>query len=769
MAIAENERGGSDTAVYPDILVVGDVAWQVVLAPDPKEKDRFFFFGDWIGAPLLKEMIDNALVETDPSTTADRKLNPDYKELQDSNTKVALIEDCGQFIAVLAPYPRKSRSDDKKDKVMRLSQDLRARMDSSRGDGATAGRSKFSECLELWTNGNLTTPRLVVIYDRNISLRKDLDPMKVLVGRLKVGDALMLAIGEDLNDPNTDELDSRLKDLVDSIPDEVRMRTTILVTVDSLRKYGLPIVESGSIEQAVRDVVGHLEKEPLQSLRRKCKHLVVAFREAAVLYVLTPDGCGERIKGSFHFCPNSDRIAQADFRRYGSMPAKVWIIVAALVKQIRHEIKSNSLQPWDLAPGIRLGVSAFNNYWSRGFEEGKPFDLIKKALDLETRKKLQADISKRTRQLLISSLEFDTGRPGLGSSWSRLDAIINDDKNIKRVLFRIVIEGVDTAFRSTAEELPGTIKEPWFPGYAITCPYAEFGSIKTVDEREIGSFTDLGKLIYKYLTDEDWDKPLSIAVFGPPGSGKSFAVKEILRSVSPVKSDREPLNFNLAQFSSVDQLIEAFHQVQDRALSSDDVPLVIFDEFDSHFGGIGLGWLKYFLAPMQDGLFRGLTQDYRVGRSIFLFSGGTASNFMEFREKLSKEPQQRAQVKLNDFLSRLRGHLDVLDINETGERSSLVKVRRAMLLRSLLEKHAKPILRPGTGGDESNASIQRDVIDRFLYEWKYEHGVRSMESVIQMSRWIDGCFVLASLPTEAQLASHVSKWADQAASTAGAG
>jgi hypothetical protein len=79
-------------------------------------------------------------------------------------------------------------------------------------------------------------------------------------------------------------------------------------------------------------------------------------------------------------------------------------------------------------------------------------------------------------------------------------------------------------------------------------------------------------------------------------------------------------------------------------------------------------------------------------------------------------------------------------------------MKRAMLLRSLLEKHAKPILRPGKGRDESIANIRREVIDRFLYEWRYEQGVRSMESVIQMSRWINGWFVLASLPAESQIA-----------------
>lgn len=176
-----------------------------------------------------------------------------------------------------------------------------------------------------------------------------------------------------------------------------------------------------------------------------------------------------------------------------------------------------------------------------------------------------------------------------------------------------------------------------------------------------------------------------------------------------------------------------------------------------------MGWLKYFLAPMQDGLFRGQAQDYRVGRSIFLFSGGTAESFEAFQSNLdgtmdAREKETRAQVKLTDFLSRLRGHLDLLDINETGEWEDVVKIRRAMLLRSLLEKHAKEILRTAPGMVEGRASIQSDVVRRFVNEWKYLHGVRSMQAVIQSSRWIDGQFVLASLPADKQLNAHVAKW-----------
>jgi hypothetical protein len=47
-------------------------------------------------------------------------------------------------------------------------------------------------------------------------------------------------------------------------------------------------------------------------------------------------------------------------------------------------------------------------------------------------------------------------------------------------------------------------------------------------------------------------------------------------------------------------LTAAFHQAQDRALA-EEVPLVFFDEFDSSLNKEPYGWLKYFLAPMEDG------------------------------------------------------------------------------------------------------------------------------------------------------------------------
>lgn len=735
------------TKTVPEIVVLGDFAWQIILTPSSEEKDRFERHANWVGMPLIQKMITNAIKRESSFDEKTPKLDPDVD-------KAKVIEASTVFIAELGYYPKASGGG-KQDPVLRLARDIRAK---PRWQGTPP--SPALKQLKSWISATPSKgPRLAVIYDRGLDLREALDPLKVFLNNLTVNDSVVLAIEDDLED-------DWLEELVGSIGKKCK-QTIVLITADSLRKYGLPIVEYGSIEQAVRDVVGHLDKPPLNFLSDKGRHLVVVFRESAALHLhRTPDGKWPTVTGTTHYCPNWDRSAQRDPKRYGTMPGKLWIMLAAVVKQIYADWGNHDKRK-DLGPAIRLGVAAFNRYSKSGFNANDPFKSIKDALGAEALAELKEEIGKKNaNELLLSSLEFEGTQADIASNWRRIDSISCGFKPYdKDTLRKIVTNGVNAAFRHSdpsspkGERLSADSKTLLFPGYAITCPYLEFGDIKTVDDREIASFLDLARIIYKYMDNPEWDKPLSIAVFGPPGSGKGFAVKQILKAVSPGSANREPLTFNLAQFSKVDQLTDAFHLVQDRVLSGESVPLVIFDEFDSDFDGAPLGWLKYFLAPMQDGLFRGQAQDYRVGRAIFLFSGGTASRFADFQEKLHHDPEKRKQVKINDFLSRLRGHLDILSINPREEddksKKRLVKIRRAMLLRMLLMQHAKPILRPAVSPAESVASIQDEVIDRFLHEWDYRHGVRSMEAVIQTSRWIDGRFVLASLPAETLLASHV--------------
>ena len=70
-------------------------------------------------------------------------------------------------------------------------------------------------------------------------------------------------------------------------------------------------------------------------------------------------------------------------------------------------------------------------------------------------------------------------------------------------------------------------------------PVGEFGALLTADRREIEGFRSIQNLIGEYCSLARPPRPLSIAVFGPPGSGKSFAVTQIAVTLGLDHSDRD--------------------------------------------------------------------------------------------------------------------------------------------------------------------------------------------------------------------------------------
>jgi hypothetical protein len=731
--------GDSSTS---QILVLGSLAWEVALTPIGP--DKYQRHGAWVGAPIIRKMIREALVELN-SEPSSPNVDDEISAANESIEARLLPKDAdseflkaarGEITAVFKKFPKKS--DAKKPTVLRVQTNYTSVSSDTGG-------------LKEYIKGSLDSSidsDIVVVYDQDPQFHSTLEealatrscarepkPLLVIALADKIHEDSLVTIVEKLSEPR---------------------RTIVLATATHLRKWGLNIVEYGSIEQTVHEVGRYSREQPLQTILQNCGHLIILFEETGAIYLRrATDGW---LEGSLHFCPNFDRIAQMDVEVYGMSPGRVAIALASVVRQLDAEPKeATSL---NLAPAVRLAVAAYNVHFREGFNEKDPFKTMEKALSYERRCDLRSwlensDKTKREKEFFVSSLDFRLDEEF--KEWNRLTNVLSVDRE-PEVLRQIVKKGVEYAFRVHKNDKSDGL---WFPKVWIKCPYLEVGKIKTFDADEIAGFAALAKLIRKYLLDETWKTPLSIAVFGEPGSGKSFGVKELLKSINP--DTRDALTFNLAQFDSVVTLTEAFHQVQDRALSSDDVPLVIFDEFDSNFNESPLGWLKYFLAPMQDGVFRGQSGEYRVGRAIFLFAGGTSTSFQHFKNKGEKENFKSA--KLTDFVSRLHGFLDVVDINppkvelstteaEPEHRRIQRRVRRAVVLRSLLVRLAGPIMSPGDKGDDDIANIADDVIDAFLNVPRYEHGVRSMESVVRMSRWIDGELIKASLPASPQLDMH---------------
>ena len=331
-----------------------------------------------------------------------------------------------------------------------------------------------------------------------------------------------------------------------------------------------------------------------------------------------------------------------------------------------------------------------------------------------------------------------------------------------------VTEPPDPTFWSILKELPGTALEDLAADLVRRgktdslkgVPVGQFGKLRTADRAEIEGFRSLRNLIDEYLSGTT-SRPLSVAVFGTPGSGKSFAVTQVAEDVAGGrKIGREGLEFNLSQFRSLDDLCHAFHRVRDTVLKG-EMPLVFFDEFDTAFES-ELGWLKYFLAPMQDGVFREGEATHPIGRAIFVFAGGTRSSFQEFAgettagiDPLTPEQHAAAQrfkaVKGPDFVSRLRGYVNILGPNPTGGTDAEYVVRRAMLLRSLIERKAPKLL-----DSQGNVRIDDGVLRALLRTRFYKHGARSLEAILDMSLLADQtCWGPAALPPAGQLSLHV--------------
>ncbi|XHG06607.1 hypothetical protein AWENTII_009794 [Aspergillus wentii] len=212
-----------------------------------------------------------------------------------------------------------------------------------------------------------------------------------------------------------------------------------------------------------------------------------------------------------------------------------------------------------------------------------------------------------------------------------------------------------------AKKAANDIAQNGLKGLLSQVPTVSYGKLTTADRHEAESYRAIAGLVEGYLGVEKQKKPISISVFGPPGAAKSFGVKELVKPIGEALGRKvTELTFNLSQFMDYADLLAAFHKIRDTVLNG-EIPLAFFDEFDTAFGEQKLGWLRYFLAPMQDGEFLENGQDRPIGKGIFVFAGGTCATYEEFVGNFYDGDSTRA--KKPDFVSRLRGYINILGPN----------------------------------------------------------------------------------------------------------
>jgi len=307
--------------------------------------------------------------------------------------------------------------------------------------------------------------------------------------------------------------------------------------------------------------------------------------------------------------------------------------------------------------------------------------------------------------------------------WHIFDSVMTD--SYRTIASRIVIEGDAEACRDL--------------------PIERIGAWSSIDRTEIESLRSVRNIIREYMLQTQRSRPLSIAVFGPPGAGKSFAIKQMAREWTSGGAKIMVLEFNLSQFSSTSDMPAALQRVRDCAVEG-ALPLVFWDEFDTALSGRELGWLSQFLAPMQDGAFIEGGVARPIGPAVFIFAGGTHAKMASFKQRAVEIPGAKA----TDFLSRLRGFVDILGPNPMHANDATFILRRALLLRALLQSKAPGLMHGG------RLDIDPGVLRAFLNVATYVHGARSMESVVDMSALSGKLrYERSALPPQHQLDLHV--------------
>jgi hypothetical protein len=515
----------------------------------------------------------------------------------------------------------------------------------------------------------------------------------------------------------------------------VKDKLVVVVSIDDVRRAAVRVTKGISWERTALDLADELLSNDEIKMLLDCRHLIINMRSEGALHV----DIGSDRKPMFRLVFDPENVEEEWAARYeGGVFGFTSCLTAGIVRRLAMEGGERQLQL-----GIQAGLAAMRRLLREGHG---PADAREPGLRCE---QVAQEIVNPTVAYQVAELPAPREGEALrDSAWT-------------------IIASAEASLRGAKQPLYGIAK-----GVALTgakalshVPHGRFGKLLTVDRVEIEALRSIHQLITEYLAHDESNRPLSLAVFGPPGSGKSFAVKQIANMIGGDK--KKPLEFNVSQFADPSDLIGAFHQVRDRALEGVP-PFVFWDEFDCS----EYKWLQYLLAPMQDGTFQEGQVTHPIGKSVFVFAGGTSPTMASFgppdptkgapnedRKRKGAEAEETRkdavekweQFKLRkgpDFKSRIAGFLNVLGpnqrqrVDEAGEKAAdatdiYFPVRRALFLRTALGLR-----------EEERLDMDRGVLAALLEVPRYTHGSRSFEKLIsQISQRSGGGLRRSGLPS----------------------
>ena len=553
------------------------------------------------------------------------------------------------------------------------------------------------------------TPSFIAIHDDGFYFRHRKDLWEDALSR--AGDNSWIVLHT--RAPFQHELTSYLSDKHSS-------RLVLVITADDLRQEGARLSRGLSWERSLEDLVNWYQNPVDKVLVNAAFVLIRHGSEGVALVANENEGRELRL-----FFDPGHAEGTWDDSRPGQVNGRGQAFTAGLLAALSNEVTDVKSR---ITAGIQTGVALERTLVTQGYTEVQQSEGPLSGFMLSERDWKNATAGSQ----FLAAVRIDPSKVVTASKEApRSFRFLGFVKDAHKTAARLAVCGLRSDPR---------------------IPFARFARLVTVDRHEIESLRSIAGLISTYVDQVSVETgPISFAVFGTPGSGKSFCIKQIIRTQ---RNDAfVPLTFNVAQFGQPADLVGAFHRVRDVGLSG-KIPVVFWDEFDSQLNGDSLFWLRYFLAPMEDGVFQDGNRDHHVGRAVFVFAGGTADTMEAFSDKVRSEEARR--LKKPDFLSRLRGYLDVSGPNPVGESDDAFTFRRAVLLHEQLRTFC-----PHLQNDNGEFAIEPRLLECLLDTARYRHGSRSLSAVVRMSSLAASTeFTASALPHEIQLGLHIENLED---------
>ncbi len=297
--------------------------------------------------------------------------------------------------------------------------------------------------------------------------------------------------------------------------------TIVVIDADDFRAQGVNISKSLSWERTAIDFVWQINNNPNIAFLANCRHLIIHFGlEGAIYYHKNAE-----VKSQLFFLPyafEGDFIKESQGIMFGLSSC----FAAGLARSIATGIKNHEELSKSIKDGIQSGIVAAQKYFINGFGEnieGNDFPSANIFMEEEN------DFIYKEN---VQDVNIRSTTPDCRSCWY----IIKDKTsiNLGDISYNIVKYGEKSALKYI--------------------PIAQFGKLKTVDRTEIEAYRSIKNLFNEYVSTKSVMRPLSIAVFGTPGSGKSFGVTEVASSIAPKLIEK--LDFNLSQFQSYNRFNE---------------------------------------------------------------------------------------------------------------------------------------------------------------------------------------------------------------------